>query len=147
MFVILKRDNRPEELILNRNIFPRPTPWKVSWEASFSYLLRRQTYCFVYFPPQFTDIFHYEIDVEEGDLVLRKEDKEVYRTVVCKMSLQLWILYEVESVIYGPLFRFWNWRWSAGKLTTEELQAKVEALEKRMDCLQKKTRRIEQEED
>ena len=63
------------------------------------------------------------------------------------MSWGLWWEYVFQSYLYGLMFKFWNWRWdTGGKLTREELQAKLEVLEARVEELaRKRTSRIEQE--
>lgn len=146
---LVKKDVTEYKLEIHETIFPRPTPWKVAWKASLAFLLGRRTYCFVYIPPKYADLDRYDIAIEDDELVLRKDGEELHHAVVCGMAWQIWALYCVESIVYGPLLRFWEWRWAAGSgtLTRRELQVKLEELARRVDRAERKrrkTRRIEQ---
>lgn len=143
MFVIVK-DKKSDELQVNKSLFLRPTPWKVAWQAFLSFLVWRRTYRFVYLSPRYTDASRYHYYVERDELVLRENSHEVTRLELHDMTWGLWFEYAFESHIYGLFWRFWDWRWSANKMTRAEMQSKLEALERK---LRGKTRRIEEDKD
>lgn len=117
MFCITKKmKQRQYKLLINQDIFPRPTPWLVAWKAFGSWLLRRPAYRFVYFPPQI-DLQQYAVDAEDDTIVLRDRfGEEVQHAASCRMTWQLWALYIVESWLCGPMLRFWKWRWAEEKV-------------------------------
>lgn len=132
MFCLIKKDVKGYRLIPYQHIFPRPTPWLVAWKAFLSYLGRRPTYRFAYFPPQY-NLKHYAIDAEDDTIVLRdRQGEEVLHVASCRMTWQLWALYAVESWLCGPMLRFWQWHWA----------------EEKIDCIaRRKTERIDEDDD
>lgn len=142
MYILIKTtpEKDGELLIISKTIFLRPTPWKVAWLAGFAYVLLRPIFKFAYLPREFQTA-NYSFYTEEFGkrLVVKDGNKEVYAAPVFPLSFRRWIIYGVESWVYGLMTAFWNWRWDSGTLTKKELQDKLERLERK---LEERTRRI-----
>lgn len=131
MFILLIRDNtqHSEELTPLKTIFPRPTPFKIVHQAFFSFLLFKKHWKFVFLPPE-CNIYRYHCDVEGNKLYLRDDTGDAYELPLLDLSWGLWVLYDVEAFIGGPMLRIWEWRWGENStMTRRELQAKLERIE------------------
>ena len=143
MFTILKR-TVDSVLAPHQDIFPRPTPWRIAFVSWFDFLIRCNTYQFVYIPRRLNGLDAYDVILESNHVYIKQGEDVVYTTPVHEMTWQIWWTYVFESWAFGLFFSFWNWRWESGKLTHRELQSRVERLERK---IQEKTRRIEQDDD
>ena len=140
MYTLIKPEDFSNEVLeVSRTIFLRPTPWKIAWIAGFAYVLRRNTFRFVFLPKEFHEAKHDVFELHEGRLVVKCRNKEVFYSPTFPLSFHRWVIYGVESWVYGLFTSFWNWRWDAGSLTKQELQARLERLERK---LEERTRRI-----
>ncbi len=132
MFVLfMNRHITSESLLPSKGIFLRPTPWKVAWQAGFSYLRREKKFGFVYLPNELSAP-NFDFRLQNNDLTVFQNNREVARIPTLPLSFWVWVFYGVESFAYGFFERFWAWRWDAGTLTKQELQAKVEQLEQQI---------------
>lgn len=101
-------------LICDTKIFPRPTPWIVAWQAAWAYINGMQSYRFVYLPAEYTFLTSDDVAMDGGTFMLRQQGRVVLHTVTEAMTWQIWLLYLLESWLYGPLLKFWKWRWKHG---------------------------------
>ena len=145
MFILLKTQKSPGDIITHQDIFPRPTPWKIYWHAWLNFLVNHQNYQFVFIPQEYSNLDAYDLLYEDGTLSIVQENSEALHTApIYKMGWSLWWVYVFESWAFGLFLSFWNWRWESGKLTKRELQAKLERLQRRSE---ERTRRIVMEDD
>jgi hypothetical protein len=140
MFIIIKY-HVGDVLHSNQTIFPRPTPWVVAWHAFWEYLNRRDTYRFTYIPAKYAHLLRYDIFVEDEEILLREDGRDLIHVPVLPMTLLTWIFYVIESWASGLLFMVWNHRLFAGstKLTRSELLDKLARVEKELERLRRDT--------
>ena len=131
MFVIIK-GNEGGELMLNKRIFSRPTPWREAVKAVWSLFLSSNPYQCVFLPPSLSEISGYDIDYENGEVLFRKGTRNVLSVTPFPLTGRVFFLGILEALLHGTVFRVWDWRWQAGVLTRRELQTKVEHLEEQL---------------
>lgn len=101
-------------LLRYHEIFPRPTPWFVAWQAAWAYISGKQTYRFVYLPAGCRFFTSDDVTLDGETFLLRQQGRVVLQTVTETMNWQRWLLYLLESWLFGLLLRFWHWRWTRG---------------------------------
>jgi hypothetical protein len=109
MLVLVKTDNTDNRIEIGQTFFPRPAPWKISIHSTIELLRRHQTYAYVLIPPEWEGAIEYDAYLEDCELFLRQDAQIVFRAPLMQMSWRLWILYQIESLLFGPLLKFWNW--------------------------------------
>ncbi len=148
MYIYVKPQKHDGPMYSGQTIFPRPTPWRVAWEASFLRLLGKHTYKMVFIDRKYAEKLHtYDIVQQDNHIVLYDGKDEIVTFGVYDITWAMAIEYNVQSFLYGFMFRFWEWRWSEnGKLTNGELRQKLARMEGELDAsvIHRHSQRIQQ---